>query len=101
LVIEGGQNTYQVPSIIHAGLFFEFLSPESKRSTLYQSVKEPAVADRTLTVPVGGTLGGGSSVNIMMYTRAQRHDFDSWNTPGWSADDLVPYMKKVYNEDNA
>jgi alcohol oxidase len=30
-----------------------------------------------------------------MYTRAQRSDFDSWKTPGWSAEEMVPYMKKL------
>lgn len=31
----------------------------------------------------------------MMYTRAQRSDFDSWNAKGWSADEMLPLMKKV------
>lgn len=33
----------------------------------------------------------------MMYTRAQRSDYDSWNTPGWTADDLIPLSKKLEN----
>lgn len=40
-------------------------------------------------------LGGGSSTNLMMYTRGQRDDYDSWNTSGWSTDELLPYLKKV------
>jgi alcohol oxidase len=40
-------------------------------------------------------LGGGSSINFMMYTRAQGVDFDDWETKGWSADDLLPLMKRV------
>ncbi|KAM6508343.1 hypothetical protein FALCPG4_018216 [Fusarium falciforme] len=31
----------------------------------------------------------------MMYTRAQREDFDSWKTPGWSADEILPFLKKL------
>jgi alcohol oxidase len=31
----------------------------------------------------------------MMYARAQRSDFDSWNVPGWSAKDMIPYLQKV------
>lgn len=30
-----------------------------------------------------------------MYTRAQREDYDAWNTPGWSTDKLLPFFKKV------
>jgi hypothetical protein len=31
----------------------------------------------------------------MMYTRAQRDDFESWKTEGWSADEMLEKMKKV------
>lgn len=44
---------------------------------------------------MGGLLGGGSSINFMMYTRAQGCDFDSWNTPGWSAKDMLPLCNKL------
>jgi alcohol oxidase len=44
---------------------------------------------------MGGLLGGGSSINFMMYTRAQGCDFDSWNTPGWSAKDMLPLLNKL------
>lgn len=30
----------------------------------------------------------------MLYTRAQRSDFDSWKTPGWSAKELLPFLNK-------
>ncbi|KAG9086545.1 hypothetical protein FS749_003573 [Ceratobasidium sp. UAMH 11750] len=43
----------------------------------------------------GQMLGGGSSVNSMMYSRASASDFDDWNTPGWSAADLVPLLRKT------
>jgi choline dehydrogenase-like flavoprotein len=44
---------------------------------------------------MGGMLGGGSSINFMMYTRAQGVDFDSWATPGWAAEDMIPLCKKL------
>jgi alcohol oxidase len=44
---------------------------------------------------MGGILGGGSSINFMMYTRAQGVDFDSWNTPGWTAKDMLPVCNKA------
>lgn len=31
----------------------------------------------------------------MMYTRAQRSDFDSWKTEGWSANEMWPFLKKL------
>lgn len=44
---------------------------------------------------MGGILGGGSSINFMMYTRAQGIDFDSWETEGWTAEDMLPLCKKL------
>lgn len=31
----------------------------------------------------------------MMYTRAQGIDFDRWDTPGWTAKDMLPMLKKL------
>ncbi len=44
---------------------------------------------------MGGILGGGSSINFMMYTRAQGADYDSWKTPGWTAKDMLPLLNKL------
>ncbi|KAH7002649.1 GMC oxidoreductase-domain-containing protein [Ilyonectria destructans] len=95
LVIEGGQNNYNVPSVIHPALSLSHLLPTSKTAIFYKGSKAKQLADREVIVASGGTLGGGSSINFMMYTRAQRSDFDSWKTPGWSTEDLWPYLKKL------
>ncbi|KAI5916976.1 GMC oxidoreductase [Camillea tinctor] len=94
LMIEGGSNN-ESPYIKHPACFMTHLSPDSKTNNFYVAKKSPAVADRTLTLPAGGVLEGGSSTNMMMYSRPQRSDWDSWNAPGWSADDMVPYLKKL------
>lgn len=44
---------------------------------------------------MGGCLGGGSSINFMMYTRAQAVDYDSFKTEGWYAKDLIPLSNKL------
>ncbi|KXT18311.1 hypothetical protein AC579_959 [Pseudocercospora musae] len=31
----------------------------------------------------------------MVYTRAQRSDFDSWKADGWTAEDMLPFLKKL------
>ena len=49
----------------------------------------------TLDALQGGILGGGSSINFMMYTRAQGVDFDSWGTEGWTANDMLPLCNKL------
>lgn len=60
---------------------------------------EPAAGanNRKMVVPQGRTLGGGSSVNGMMYIRGQREDFDDWRAAGctgWGYEDVLPYFVK-------
>ncbi|KAF1945043.1 alcohol oxidase-like protein [Clathrospora elynae] len=95
LVIEGGANNKDVASIVHPVFYLQNLLPTTKTALFYKGNKSKQLADREPIVPSGGTLGGGSSINFMMYTRAQRSDFDSWKTPGWSADEMWPFLKKL------
>ncbi|KAF3003986.1 hypothetical protein E8E14_007276 [Neopestalotiopsis sp. 37M] len=95
LVVEAGDNNENIASIIHPVLFLGALMPTSTVTSFYSGTQEPQLGNRQLTVPVGSVLGGGSSINLMMYSRAQRHDWDSWNTAGWSADEIIPYLKKL------
>ncbi|KAK7719626.1 hypothetical protein SLS64_001803 [Diaporthe eres] len=79
------------------------IAGESKTNRFYLTKKSPEVADRSLILPTGNILGGGSSTNFMMYSRAQRSDWDSWNTPGWYADEMLPFLQKLetYHGDDA
>lgn len=44
-------------------------------------------------------LGGGSSLNAMMYVRASSVDYDSWanltGDSGWAYDNVLPYFKRA------
>ncbi|CAG5124863.1 unnamed protein product [Candidula unifasciata] len=48
--------------------------------------------------PRGKVLGGSSSINVMQYVRASRHDYDRWaeytKDEGWSYQHVLPYFKK-------
>ncbi|KAF4472517.1 alcohol oxidase [Fusarium albosuccineum] len=95
LVVEGGPDNYQDPSIVHIGLFFGHLMPDSKSTLFYPSKPSDHISGRAPVVPAGGVLGGGSSINMCMYSRPQRSDFDDWDVPGWSANDMLEFMKKL------
>jgi choline dehydrogenase-like flavoprotein len=93
--VEEGGNNLNDPSIIFPLLFMAHLIPTSNATLFYQATAEAQLGGRELVVPSGGVLGGGSSINLMMYSRAQRSDFDAWATNGWRANDMIPYLKKV------
>ncbi|KAH7409702.1 hypothetical protein BKA64DRAFT_665641 [Cadophora sp. MPI-SDFR-AT-0126] len=95
LVIEGGQNNFDDPRIVNPGVALHNIVPGSTTAMFWQGEKSEHLAGRSPVVPSGGVLGGGSSINYMMYTRAQGCDFNSWKTPGWSAKEMIPYLKKL------
>ncbi|KAJ8123515.1 hypothetical protein ONZ43_g561 [Nemania bipapillata] len=69
--------------------------PGNPHAKLFHGSKSDLLAGRQATVPVGHILGGGTSINSLFYSRPQRSDYESWNTPGWSPEDVLPYMKKL------
>ncbi|KAI1080926.1 alcohol oxidase-like protein [Whalleya microplaca] len=94
LLIERGANTEGDPTISHPALHIMHIMPNSTRVQFVKANKSTALADRELVLPFASVLGGGSAVNMLMYSRAQRSDLDSWKTPGWSAQDLLGPMRK-------
>ncbi len=68
----------------------------------YSTVPLRHVGGRQMIFPQGRVLGGGSSINAMVYTRGHRLDYDAWaqeaGCAGWSYADVLPYFKRL--EDN-
>jgi choline dehydrogenase-like flavoprotein len=63
----------------------------------YDTEPEPHLNSRRIPVRRGKVLGGSSSVNVMVYTRGHRGDFDRWareGATGWSYADALPYFKR-------
>jgi choline dehydrogenase len=47
--------------------------------------------------PAGKVVGGGSSVNVMGWTRGHRNDFDGWaesGCTGWDYEAVLPYFRR-------
>lgn len=60
----------------------------------YDSHPETFCGGRRIYLPQARVLGGGSSVNGMVYIRGNRADYDEWEQPGWSYRELLPYFKR-------
>ncbi|KAG8710004.1 hypothetical protein FRC09_000359 [Ceratobasidium sp. 395] len=96
LLIEQGPNNLGEPTVVTPGLFITHLAPTSKTALFWQASKGDGLNGRAPVVASGGILGGGSSINFMMYARASASDFDDWKTPGWGSKDLIPLLQKVF-----
>lgn len=56
LVIEGGQNNFDVPSVVNPLLVYKHLLPTSKTALFYKAKASEHLAGRESIVPAGGKL---------------------------------------------
>ncbi|MCT4554565.1 MAG: GMC family oxidoreductase N-terminal domain-containing protein [Pelagimonas sp.] len=67
-----------------------------------ESVPQPGLNGRKSYQPRGKALGGSSAINVMLYVRGQRQDYDGWadlGCDGWDWDSLLPYFKRAENNE--
>lgn len=68
----------------------------------YASEPEKGLNGRPAMVPQGNVLGGGSSINAMIYIRGHRNDYDTWSQmgcQGWSYEDVLPAFRSLENNE--
>jgi choline dehydrogenase len=54
--------------------------------------------DRSSPVFAGRILGGSSATNNVMALRGRPADYDDWNLPGWTFDDVLPAFRRVESD---
>src|ERR1700739_2498640 len=63
----------------------------------FATAPEANVKGRSIPIPRGKTLGGSSSINVMLYVRGNPLDYNTWaqfGNRGWSYESVLPYFKK-------
>lgn len=66
----------------------------------FETVADPGLNNRRDYHILGRGLGGGTSINMLMYMRGNARDYDEWaalGNPGWSYAEVLPYFKKAEN----
>lgn len=97
LIESGGQDSH--PFIKMPATFFKVIE---KGRDIVAYVGEPSkkLNNRPSVVLQGQVVGGGSSVNAMLYVRGQAEDYDSWareGNTGWSYADVLPVFRDMEN----
>ncbi|ETW83635.1 GMC oxidoreductase 6 [Heterobasidion irregulare TC 32-1] len=99
LVLEAGPSTLEILAHIQPARAPSHITPTSTTMQFHKAEKTEAVGGRELVVSCAQCLGGGSSVNFTVYTRASKSDYDDWKNihgnAGWGSEDLVPLLEKT------
>ena len=64
----------------------------------YQAEPDPTIGGRADVWASGKRLGGGSSINGMLYVRGHQWDYDHWaelGARGWAFKDVAPYFRRT------
>ncbi|WP_159717503.1 GMC family oxidoreductase [Geminicoccus flavidas] len=73
----------------------------SARDWGFQAQPNPHLNGRTLAMSMGKGLGGGSSVNVMVWARGHRSDWDFFASaagdPGWGYDAVLGIYRRIEN----
>jgi len=93
LAIESGGSD-DAPAIANPSIwFYNVGGPLDYNLPLYPT---PQLSQRRFNMALGHVLGGGSSINAMVWTRGMARDYDGWaqgGATGWAFADVLPVFK--------
>jgi choline dehydrogenase len=71
----------------------------SERDWQFRAQPCPGLNGRTPVMPMGKVLGGGSSINGLVWARGHQNDFDTWaaetGDTAWSYESIVALYKRI------
>lgn len=96
LVLEAG-GTDQVAAVQNPGLWTTNI--RSERDWGHFATAAASVNNRSLILPMGKVVGGGSSINVSVWSRGHKNDFDSWaadtGDDGWSYATVLDIYRRI------
>lgn len=104
LLLEAGRDEYHPVLKMPAG-YMKFLASD-KYLTMHQTEAQPQLNGRGVIVPQAKVLGGGSTVNAMVYMRGHKQDYTDWNNAlgnqgiDWSWEALLPHFTAIEDNDH-
>ena len=58
------------------------------------------IISQTPNLNAGRVMGGGTSINVMIYVRGNKEDYNNWaklGNKGWDYSSVLPYFMKTQN----
>ncbi|KAJ5199647.1 Glucose-methanol-choline oxidoreductase [Penicillium cf. griseofulvum] len=95
LVIEAGGSVYDNPNVTDTLGYSKAFGTDIDWA--YKTTNQEYAGGTPQTVRAGKALGGTSTINGMVYLRAQAAQIDAWETvgnKGWNWKSMLPYFKK-------
>ncbi|CAI7611892.1 unnamed protein product [Penicillium glandicola] len=95
LVIEAGGSVYNNPNVTDTLGYGKAFGTDIDWA--YKTTDQEYAGGSSQTVRAGKALGGTSTINGMVYLRAQAAQINAWETvgnKGWNWESLLPYYKK-------
>src|SRR6201987_940083 len=96
LLLEAGGSD-DVPSVMEAGQWPGNLG--SDRDWAFQAQPNPHLNGRALPMNMGKVLGGGSSINVMAWSRGHKNDWDYFASeagdPAWSYESVLNIYRRI------
>jgi choline dehydrogenase len=100
LLLEAGADE-RVEAVRNATLWMNNIG--SSRDWQFESEPCDSLAGRRAALPMGKVLGGGSSINGLIWAHGHRNDFDGWaevtGDPGWSHDAVLRLYRRIESWD--
>ncbi len=96
LLLEAGSWDWS-PFIQVPGFLYEAIN-DRNLNWRFQGEPDETLNGRQLDWAAGRGVGGGSSINGMVFVRGMPADFDTWSAmgnPGWDWASLLPYFKRL------
>lgn len=100
LLIEAGPPDRSALYTVPGASFLVFSDPRNGWG--YLTEPQAQMDGRQLPLIQAKVLGGGSTINGMVYTRGAASTFDAWRDmgcAGWGYDDVLPYFRRMESSD--
>ncbi|CVL12669.1 hypothetical protein FPRO06_08421 [Fusarium proliferatum] len=95
LVLEAGPHNEHLENVHMVGGWSNNFDKETDWNVV--SIPGPGVNNRSVKLSRGKFLGGSSGCNGTLMVKGMKQDYDDWNLPGWSGDEMFKYMLKAEN----